>query len=53
MTDYKSAPTPFLSGIRLEDGGDTPLVENTLYQQLVGILLYLTHTCPNISYVVG
>jgi hypothetical protein len=31
MIDYKSAPTPFLSGTRLEDGGDTPLVDNTLY----------------------
>jgi hypothetical protein len=30
MIDYKSAPTPFLSGIRLEDDGDTPLVDNTL-----------------------
>jgi hypothetical protein len=38
MTDCKSAPTPFLSGIRLEDGGDTPLVDNTLYRQLVGSL---------------
>jgi hypothetical protein len=44
MTDCKSATTPFLSGVRLEDGGDTPLVDNTLYQQLVGSLLYLTHT---------
>ena len=31
MTDYKSAPTPFLSGVKLEDGRDTPLVDNTLY----------------------
>jgi hypothetical protein len=53
MTDYKSAPTPFLFGIRLEDGGDTPLVDNTLYRQLVGSLLYLTHTRPYISYAVG
>jgi hypothetical protein len=32
MTDCKFVPTPFLSGIKLEDVGDTPLVENTLYQ---------------------
>ena len=31
MTDYKLAPTSFLSGVCLEDGGDTPLVDNTLY----------------------
>ena len=53
MIDCKSAPTPFLFGIILEDGGDTPLVDNILYQQLVGSLSYLTHTCPDISYTVG
>jgi hypothetical protein len=30
--ECKYTPTPFLSSIRLEDGEDTPLVENTLYQ---------------------
>jgi hypothetical protein len=53
MTDCKSAPTPFLSGVKLEDGGETPLVENTLYRQLVGSLLYLTHSRPDLSYAVG
>jgi hypothetical protein len=53
MTDCKSAPAPLLSGIRLEDDGDTPLVDNALYRQLVGSLLYLIHTCPYISYAVG
>jgi hypothetical protein len=32
MTDYKSAPTPFLSRVKIEDGGETPLVDNTLYR---------------------
>jgi hypothetical protein len=32
MTDCKSAPTPFLSGVKHEDGRETPLVENTLYK---------------------
>jgi hypothetical protein len=53
VTDCKSSLTPFLSGFRLEDGGDTPLVENTLYRQLVGSLLYITHSIPNLSYAVG
>jgi hypothetical protein len=53
MTDFKSALTPFLSRVKLEDGGDTPLVDNTLYKQLVGILLYLTHYKPDLSYAVG
>jgi hypothetical protein len=53
MTDCKSTPTPFLSGVKLEDGGETPLVDNTLYRQLVGSLLYLTHSRTDLSYVVG
>eukprot|EP00253_Pinus_taeda_P013668 PITA_13668 len=50
MADCKPAPTHFLSGVRLEDGGDTPLVGSTLYRQLVGSLLYLTHSRPDLSY---
>jgi hypothetical protein len=53
MTNCKSALTPFLSGVKLEDGGETPLVESTLYRQLVGSLLYLTHSRPDLSYAVG
>jgi hypothetical protein len=53
MIDYKSAPSPFLSGVKLEDGGETSLVDITLYRQLVGSLLYLTHSRPNLSYAVG
>eukprot|EP00253_Pinus_taeda_P013807 PITA_13807 len=33
MADCKTTPTPSLSGVRLEDGGDTPLVDSTLYRQ--------------------
>jgi hypothetical protein len=53
MTECKSAPTPFLSRVKLEDGRDTPLVDNTLYRQLVGIFLYLTHSRSDLSYAVG
>jgi hypothetical protein len=53
MTDCKSALTPFLSRVKLEDGGETPLVENTLYRQLVGSFLYLTHSRLYLSYAVG
>jgi hypothetical protein len=30
MKNFKSSMTPFLSRVILEDGGGTPLVENTL-----------------------
>jgi hypothetical protein len=53
MTDCKSAPTPFLSGVKLEDGGETQPVDNTLYKQLVGRFLYLIHSRPDLSYAVG
>jgi hypothetical protein len=53
ITDCKSTPTPFLSGVKLEDGGETPLVDSTLYRQLVGSLLYLTHSRPDLSYAFG
>ena len=51
MTDCKEISFPFLSGIRLEEGGSTLLVDRTLYKQLIGILLYLTHLRPYLSYV--
>jgi hypothetical protein len=52
MIDCKSALTPFLSGVKIEDGGDTPLVDNTLYKQLVGSLFYLTQSRPGLSYAI-
>ena len=53
MEDCKVAPYPFLLGIRLEESVSTPLVDNTLYRQLIGSLLYLTHSRPDISYAVS
>ena len=35
MTNYKSAPTPFLYVVKLKDARDTPLVDRTLYRKLV------------------
>jgi hypothetical protein len=32
MIDCKFSLTPFLSGFKLEDGGETPLVDSTLYR---------------------
>ena len=53
MSDCKEKSFPFLSGIGLEEGCSTPLVDSTLYRQLIGSLLYLTHSRPYLSYVVS
>ena len=44
MKYCKPSKTPFLSGVKLEEVGSSPMVNNTLYRQLIGCLLYLTHT---------
>ena len=49
----KAYKCPFLSGVKLGDFGSSPLVDNSLYMQLVGSLLYLTHSCLDLAYEVG
>ena len=53
MFDCNLAPTNFHLGIVLSTTCTTPLVDCTLYRQVVVSLLYLTHTHPNISFAVG
>ena len=44
MDECKAAKFPFLSRIKLGDFGASPLVDNSLYIQVVGSLLYLIHS---------
>eukprot|EP00253_Pinus_taeda_P009975 PITA_09975 len=48
MEDCKPAPSPFQSGVKLSVSCTSPEVDATLYRQLVGKLLYFTHTRPDL-----
>ncbi|XP_051118536.1 uncharacterized mitochondrial protein AtMg00810-like [Andrographis paniculata] len=52
LTDSKTAPTPLDSDYRLTPMDGVPLDDPTLYHQLVGSLIYLTVTQPDIAYVI-
>ena len=53
MDDCKPTSTPFQSGVKLSLTCTSLEVDATLYRQLVGMLLYLTHSHPDISFAVG
>eukprot|EP00253_Pinus_taeda_P033679 PITA_33679 len=53
MEDCKPTPSLFQSGVKLSVTCTSPEVDATLYRQLVGKLLYLTHTRPDLSFAVG
>ena len=53
MVECKESKFPFLSGIKLGEFGASPLVDNSLYRQLVGSILYLTQYREDLEYDVG
>ena len=53
MGDCKASPSPFQFGVKLIVDCNNPLVDATLYRHLVGSLIYLTHSQPDISFVVS
>ena len=53
MEDCKPAPSPFQYGVKLSATCTSPKVDATLYRQLVGILFYLTHSHPDLSFAIG
>jgi hypothetical protein len=52
LTDSKTVSTPLEPNARLTPLDGTPLSDATLYRQLVGSLVYLTVTRPDIAYAV-
>ena len=52
ITDSKIVDTSIEYNCRLNSHDGESLSDATVYKQLVGSLIYLTITCPDISYVV-
>ena len=52
MTDCAPVRTPIDPNVKLGDGGDSPPVNHYQYRQLVGKLIYLTHTRHDISFAI-
>lgn len=53
MDNCKPSQTPLPEGLLLSKQSDTPPIDATLYRMLVGKLLFLTKTRPDISYAVS
>eukprot|EP00253_Pinus_taeda_P012151 PITA_12151 len=53
MQDCKPTTTPMELGLKLSAQSSSPLVDETLFRQLVGSLVYLTATRPDISFAVS
>ena len=53
MDKCKPTETPIDLGTKLTKNGDELEVNNTLHKQMVGSLMYLTATRPDLMYVVS
>ncbi|MCH83453.1 retrovirus-related pol polyprotein from transposon TNT 1-94, partial [Trifolium medium] len=49
----KPCPTPMQPQLQLHKSSGTPISDPTAYRRLIGRLLYLTHSRPEISYAVS
>jgi hypothetical protein len=52
MMDCKSMTTPISTNLNMLGSSDSDLVDPTMYMKLVGALMYLVNTRPNINFVV-
>ena len=53
MENCKPVSTPMITGCNLSSNDDCPTVNQLEYRSMIGSLLYLTGTRPNIMHAVG
>jgi hypothetical protein len=53
MMDCKSMATPMVTDLRKLRDSDSDPIDSSLYRQLIGSLMYLVNTRPNICFVVN
>jgi len=52
MMDCKSTTTPMITNTTKLGDSDSDFVDSTMYKKLIGSLMYLVNTKPNIFFVV-
>ena len=53
MEDSKPVGTPMVTGCKLSKDDDSPDVDQHSYRSIIGSMLYITTSCPDIMHVVG
>jgi hypothetical protein len=53
MMDCKSMPTPMVTNLKLLSDTSSVTVDATMYKQMIGSLMYLTNTRPDICFAVN
>jgi hypothetical protein len=53
MEDSKPVGTPMVTRCKLSKDDDSPNVDQISYRSMIGSLLYITTSCPDIMHVVG
>ena len=53
MINYKPCVTPIETGTKLSKKDDQSKIDPTMYKRLIGSLMYLTATRPNIMFAVS
>ena len=52
MMDHKAMTTPMASNLKILSDASSDSIDATMYHQMIGPLMYLTNTRPDICFVV-